>query len=377
MSTTSRASRLAVAAVVLVLVVTGVLQLTRDDDRTVTAYFASAGALYVGNPVEVLGVPVGTIASITPEPGRVEVVMTLDEDVVLPADVSALQVSPSLISGRSVALEPVYTSGPALADDAVIPIERTQVPLDVNDLYRNADDLADALGPDGANRDGSLDRALDVLAENLDGNGEALATMIEELSGATGTLSGARDDLTGTIGGLQTFVSTLAENDDAVRLLNQQLATVTGFLADDRGELGAALDELSTALGVVADFVADNRRLVRTNVDQLSRTTAVLVRQRRVLGEVLDQAPTGLGNLLNSYDAAGGTLDVRLDVNELRLAPAALVCELINRGTPGSLPDTLTDTCLALSDALDAADLPSIADLVAAAQGGPTSRDGD
>lgn len=366
---TLRSSRALTLVVVLALAGALLFWLgSRDGKKTVTVYFTSASALYDGNPVEVLGVPVGSVESVTPEAGRVAVVLSIDEDVDLPADVQAFQVAPSLISGRTIQLAPAYESGDRLADGAVIPIERSQVPLDVNDLYRSAQQLTDALGPDGANKDGALTRALDVLAQNLDGNGESLASAISGLADASGVLSGSREDLTGTVRGLQTFVSTLADNDADVRDLNTQLATVSGFLAADRTELSAALSSLSVALVDVAGFVKDNRSVLRRNVTQLTRVTRVLVRNRDRLASIVDEAPAGLGNLLNSYDAAGSTLDVRMDINELKLGPGALVCELVSRGTPGDLPPALTSLCVGTLGSLTGS-IPSVAQLLEALQG--------
>lgn len=359
----------ALAVVLLLLTALVLMRVLAPEPRRVTAYFPSAAALYAGNPVEVLGVPVGSVVSVTPEPDRVRVVLELDDDVELPADVYATQVAPSLISGRSIALAPAYTDGPRLADDAVIPMDRARVPLDINDLYDSAQDLTSTLGPDGANKNGSLSRALDVLAANLDGNGTDLATTIRELARATGTLAGSKDGLTETVRGLQTFTTTLADNDGNVRALNRRLAAVSRFLAVERTDLGQALRDLSTSLGEVAAFIRDNRASLRLNVDRLSRVTRVLVRNRAVLGQILDEAPTGLGSLLNAYDAAGGTLDVRLDVNELQLGPGALLCELLNRSTPAQVPDALATLCGGLTRPLDQLDVPTIAEILAALQG--------
>lgn len=360
----------ALVLVVILLTAAGLYLVLRPAGRTVTAYFPSATALYVGNPVKVLGVPVGTVADVAPEPERVRVVLHLREDVKVPAEVHAAQVSPSLISGRYVALTPRYRGGPRLADGAVIPRSRTQVPLNVNDLYRNAEKLATALGPQGANKHGSLSDALRVAAENLRGNGDKLATMIEKLADSAGTLSGSRQSLAGTVDQLSTFVDTLAKSDGDVRTLNKRLATVLGFLSDDRDELGAALRELSTALGEVSTFVHDNRAALKSNVDKLTEVTEVLVKQRAELGQVLDEAPTGLSNLLKAYDSAGATLDVRAVVNELRSPSLLLVCKLAQRSTPQGVPKALTDACSQVGKYVTGAlPLPTTDQIITALQG--------
>lgn len=368
------ASRITVLAVVFALVAAGgMYYLMSPNGKTVTANFASGTALYPGNPVQMLGVDVGTVTEVTPSPDGVRVEMQIDADTAVPAGAHAAQVAPSLISGRYVTLTPAYRGGPQLADGAVIPRQRTQVPLDVNDLYRSANRLAKAFGPQGANENGALSRMLRVSAENLSGNGEKLATMIRNLAGATGTLSGSRHDLSGTVSKLSRFVGTLAANDGQVRALNGKLATVTGYLARDRQELGGALHELSVALGQVSRFVHENRAVLKSNVDKLSKVTKVLVKQRRALGAVMDEAPTGLSNLLGTYDAASGSLNVRASINELQSPPLTMVCLLARRGTPQQLPETLANACDKLAGDLGGVvRFPPTSEIISALQRGET-----
>ncbi len=185
------------------------------------------------------------------------------------------------------------------------------------------------------------------------------------------TLAGSRKELFDTVTQLQSFVSTLAANDAQVRQFTSQLAEVSNFLAGERGDLGAALRELSLALGEVAAFVQDNRAVLRSNVDRLTEVTAVLVRQREALGQIIDLAPTALSNLSNAYNSSSGTLDTRLNIEELRAPPILLVCELLLRGTPRPVPAALAQTCRALEPQLTGAvPLPSAAQVISALQAG-------
>ncbi|GAA1315072.1 MCE family protein [Pseudonocardia xinjiangensis] len=362
----------ALAAVVAVLFAGGLYLVLQPPGRLVTAYFTSAAALFEDNSVRVLGVPVGTITEVEPQGTQVRVEMRItDSALKLPADVRAVVVSPSLVTGRYVQLTPTWSSGPELADGAVIPRERTAVPLGVDDLTRAATDLANALGPNGVNAKGALSDVLDVGAENLDGNGQKVNDTIRNLGELSGTLANSRDDLFGTVTELQKFTSMLADNDDQVREFNGRLADVSGFLADERGDLGTAVSELSIALGEVADFVRDNRASLQSNVDRLTDVTAVLVKQQKALAEILDIAPAGLSNLANTYNGSSGTLDTRADVNELSLPPIVLVCQALKRGTPADLPQDLADTCSQLEPVLSGAvPLPSAAQVITALQSG-------
>ncbi|MHA6617597.1 MCE family protein [Pseudonocardia sp. DLS-67] len=362
----------ALLAVIAVLAASGLYLVLRHPTRMITAYFTSATGVFEDNSVRVLGVQVGDIVSITPEGTRVRVEMRIDDpDLKLPADAKAVVVSPSLVTGRYIQLAPTWGGGPELQDGAVIPLERTAVPLGVDDLARTATQLADALGPDGVNSQGALSNALDVGAANLDGNGRALNDTIRNLGELSGTLADSREDLFGTVKELQSFTSMLAANDGEVREFNRRLADVSGFLADERGDLGTAVRELSIALGEVADFVRDNRDLVKSNVDRLNDVTEVVVDQRKALAEVLDVAPVALGNLSLAYNGSSGTLDARADINELTMPVPVLLCELVKRGTPENLPDKLGEACGKLAPILDGlVPLPSAADVITALQSG-------
>jgi phospholipid/cholesterol/gamma-HCH transport system substrate-binding protein len=357
-------------AVIAVLVASGLYLVLQGPTRMVTAYFTSATGVFEDNSVRVLGVPVGDIVSIHPEGTRVRVEMRIDDpELKLPADAKAIVVSPSLVTGRYVQLAPTWSGGPELQDGAVIPVERTAVPLGVDDLARTADQLARALGPDGVNSEGALSNALDVGAANLDGNGRALNDTIRNLGELSGTLADSREDLFGTVRELQSFTSMLAANDDEVREFNKRLADVAGFLADERGDLATAVRELSIALGEVADFVRDNRELVKSNVDRLTDVTEVVVDQRKALAEVLDVAPTALGNLSLAYNGSSGTLDTRANLNELSMPIPALVCELLRRSGP--VPPELATACGKLAPVLDGlVPLPTAAEVITSLQNG-------
>jgi phospholipid/cholesterol/gamma-HCH transport system substrate-binding protein len=339
--------------------------------RTITAYLRSAVAVYPNNPVLILGVPVGRITTVAPQGRVVKVVMTVDRSVDVPAGASAVVLEPSLVAGRSIQLTPAYTGGPTMPDGGVIPVQRTAVPLGIDDLARAANDLATMLGPQGANRNGALSDVLDVAAANLRGNGQAINNTIGDVAALSQTLAGSCKQLFATVTQLQSFISTLAANDAQVRQFTTQLAEVSNYLAGERGDLGAALRELSLALGEVAAFVQDNRAVLKSNVDRLTEVTAVLVRQREALGEIIDLAPTALSNLNNAYNASSGTLDTRANIEELRFPPILLVCELLRRSTPRQVPATLARTCAALEPQLTGAvPLPTAAQVITALETG-------
>ncbi|GAA1562568.1 MCE family protein [Kribbella hippodromi] len=361
-------SRLIAIAVVVVIVAVGLVTLWPKPERvTATAYFPRAVSVYPGSDVRILGIKVGEVESITPAGRTVRVKFWWDAKHKVPADAKAVIASPSIVADRYVQLTPAYSKGAAMADGAQIPIERTAVPLELDQIYQSLNDLSVALGPKGANDQGALARLLDVSAKNLNGQGAKLNQTITDVSKLTSTLSGNSSALFNTIRQLQTFVSALAANDQLVRQFNTNFSAVSTTLAGERKDLASALSLLATALGEVATFVKDNRTLVKTTVTSAAALSQILVKEKAALAEILDTAPLGLGNLARIYNPQFGTLDQRLNLGQLD-DPATFVCSLLLQANQGM------SSCSALKPVLDAlAKLPLLTSLTGAApaSGGP------
>ena len=205
-----------------------------------------------------------------------------------------------MVSDRYVQLLPVYRTGPVMHSGAVIPENRTAVPVELDRIFDSLHTTAEALGPKGANKDGSLSRLLGVSADNLGGQGANLNRTVQDLSQAVTTLSDGRKDLFGTVRNLQVFTAALAADDKSVRSFNTSLADVAQQLSGERQDLADALTNLGTALADVSAFVKNNKKSLTSDVKGLSKVTKVLVTQRAALDELLKVAPVGLSNLNNT-----------------------------------------------------------------------------
>jgi len=338
----SRASKGIAAVVVLALVAAAFVLWPGQDKTHVTGMFSRAVGLYPGSDVRVLGVPIGTVVSVTPKGDQVAVELEYDSAVKVPATATAAVVAPSLVSDRYVQLLPAYTSGPVLGSGTTIALDHTAVPVELDRISQSMDDLMVALGPEGANKNGALSRLLDTGAKNLKGQGSAIHDTNHDLSLALQTLSGGKNDLFSTVKNLQSFTSTLAANDTQVRRLNGDLASVSEQLAGERGDLAAALKNLAIALNETSTFVRDNRAVIKTDVDQLTSVTTTIARQRDALAESLTNAPVAVSNLQNAYNPASGTLDTRNNAAQLN-DPSLLLCALITGPTGTGNTDLCKD----------------------------------
>ena len=287
------------------------LPFSGSPTRHVSADFERAIGVYKHSDVRVLGVKIGEVTTITPKGPFVHLEMTYDASYKIPAGAQAVITAPSIVSDRYVQFTPVYEAGPTMQDRAQLSLDRTAVPVELDQIYRSLDSLNVALGPSGANRKGALSDLLHVSANNLDGNGQALNSTLTGLSKAVQTLAGSRDDLFGTISNLQQFTTVIAQNDGTVRTFNARLASVAAQLSGERVDLATAVRQLAAALAEVTSFVKQNRTDLTANVSDLASVTTVLVTQKRALREFLDTAPTALANLELAYDGKSGTLDTR------------------------------------------------------------------
>jgi len=336
-----------VTVLVLGLVVVGVLgarALTRTEPVEVTALFDSTVGLYPGSDVQVLGVPVGTVTKVSAEGESVRVTMALDPDQPVAADTKAVIIAPTMVSDRFVQMTKpwVKDSGERkLSSGTVIDLDDTAVPVEIDDLYAGMKDMADALGPNGANKHGALNRLLKVGAANLDGQGQNLNTMIREFGKASATLSGVDESFFSMLANLDKLNTMLVDNDSAVSEVSTQFADVAGFLADDRDDMGRAAKNLGEAMAVLDGFIKKNRADLETSVEQLVPTAKELTKHQKSLDEMIRMAPLLLHNLEDAYDPAYGVIAARGDVNEVSLwSKDGLTAKTSRNAPPTMLGDT-------------------------------------
>ena len=325
----------------MIVVVAGLALMLRGNESprmTVTASFDKAIGLYPGSSVRILGVPVGTIRSVTPDGPKVRVVLDLPTDTPVPADVTAVVIPPSLVSDRYVELAPVYDGGARLADGA--DIAQTMTPVELDEILGSMDRLLVALGPKGANADGSLGELIDVGAKTLgNGGGKDLHDTIVNLATAVRTLSDNSGDMTSVITNLAAFTHTLAENDAKIRRLTSNLATATSYLASESESLAQALKNLSVALGEVASLVREHRDELGSDIRTLAQVTQVIVKHKASLIEALDVLPLGTANIAGTINTEVGTLDIRNNNHQADDPYSVVVCQILSPVTGVPCPE--------------------------------------
>jgi phospholipid/cholesterol/gamma-HCH transport system substrate-binding protein len=322
------AQGLAVVVVLAVVVIGGHELFKGPKQRTAIAYFPVAVHVYAGSDVDVLGVRIGSVKSVEPVGTQVKVVLSYDASRRIPANASAVILNPTLVADRVVQLAPVYRGGPVLADNATIPMQRNQIPVELDDLNRNLYTLMQALGPAGANRHGALSRAIAVGDANLHGQGAKANATLHHLSDLVQTLDDNRGSLVSTINNLNSFTATLAAHDNDTRGFANELSRVSGQLDSERSDFAAALHNLQLSLGEVATFVRHNRSALSSDVRGLSTVSAILARERTLIAHMADMGAVGISNYPHMYTPSQRTYNARFNFNGTQ-NPAVFVCQLL------------------------------------------------
>jgi len=286
-----------VGIAVVAAIVTMALQYDKlpfiNSTKDYSAYFAEAGGLKSGAPVQVAGYRVGEVTSIDLDGGQVLVKFEVDSGVRLGESTEAKIRTKSLLGAKVLEI----TSRGEGQLRGPIPVERTQSPYQ----------LPDALGD------------LTATIENLDTRGvsAALATLAE-------TFKDTPSDVRNAVAGVGRFSHTLAQRDSALRglLANANKASaVLSERADQVAELVAnsnallaelltqrdALAHLSANLSALSKqlsgFIADNKTQFKPALDRLNVALSIVDTRKAGLQQAikyLNQYAMSLGESVAS-----------------------------------------------------------------------------
>jgi phospholipid/cholesterol/gamma-HCH transport system substrate-binding protein len=304
-----RTLRIATAVLLVGTLVTAIALVStpwgaRVTKDTYVAYFANANGLYTGDEVRILGVAVGTIEEIEPQPTNTKVTFSVDSEYPVPADVRAAILSPSLVSARAIQLVPAYDGGPKLAVGASIPQERTAVPVEWDDFRAQLEKLTDSLQPTTPGGPSPVGEFINTAAANLRGEGDTARETVIKLSQALSALGDHSTDIFSTVRNLQLLVSALSSSSDLLASFNVNLADISAALTNSPNEVANATKGLDAAVSDLRGFIADNKEGVGQSVDRLSSVTTALDDSRTDIKQILHIAPTVFQNFMNIYQPA-------------------------------------------------------------------------
>lgn len=309
-------NRIVLGALVLALIVGGALWWRSGDEPpiVITADFVDTTGLYVGNDVQYLGVPIGTVTAIEPHGLSMRVRIELETDTELPRDAGANILQSSLVTDRFVELGPAYTGGPTLEDGAHLDTEHTRSPAGVDQIASSIDELVlalDSTTPGG--RD--IGDLLKVTARTFEGNGAPLRRALINGEKALRTLNARGGDLTAVTGDLADLLAAVAARDTVIRRFASSLDATTSVVAEQRAGISGTISSLDQLSTVVTRFIDKNRSVIDSDLAEAARLARQVDRHRGSLAEAFDTMPTLAENLARAYDWRTGRLRVQFSTN--------------------------------------------------------------
>ena len=266
------ARRLFIGFVAVLLIAAGC---TGDSGqtRTIKAEFSRAVQVFPGVKVKVLGVDVGNVTSVDTGTDSVVVTMRIDdEDLKLPADAGAVIVPMSLLGERYVQLTPAYESGAELDDGATIPLARTTVPAEGDELLRAMQEYLGELDGD------TVEEFISNAAVVLEGKGERLNRLIRHGSVVLKTLASRRDELANMIVQFNNLTQAVATRQGALARVINSYNVVGSTIVDVRGDLEGTIEGLNLASAQLADLLLTHEGPLGADIKSLTKTTRTLDR---------------------------------------------------------------------------------------------------
>jgi phospholipid/cholesterol/gamma-HCH transport system substrate-binding protein len=343
--------------VILALVVAyaGYYVYNKLTTNTVVAEFAQTLALYPGDKVQIMGVRVGQIDAIEPAGDKMRVTFHYDSKYKVPANATASILNPSLVASRTIQLAPPYTGGPVMESGAVIPMDRTQVPVEYDELRDSINRILTDLGPTKEQPKGPFGDVIESFSDGLAGKGEQINKTLNGLSEALTTLNSGRGDFFGVIKSLALFVNALYQNDRQFVALNDNLAQFTNSFTNTNNEVSQALQDLNQLLTTTRGFLNQNASVLTKDVNNLADVTNAILQPapRNGLETGLHVYPNLAANIVNIASPNAGGI-VGLPVINNYANPMQFLCSAIQAGSRLGYQDSAELCAQYLAPILDA-----------------------
>ncbi|HNM86141.1 MAG TPA: MCE family protein [Mycobacterium sp.] len=261
-------------------------QLRFEKSQLYRAHFANVTGLERNDFVRIAGVEVGKVKEIgVDDDGTVTVGFSADESVVLTEGTRAVIRYDDLIGGRYLSLMEGAGGTKKLNPGDTIPMAQTQSALDLDALIGGFRPLFQALNPDEVNQlSGQLISA-------LQGQGATISSFLSQTASLTNTLAD-RDQLIGeVIDNLNTVLGSLAGQSDQLGKGVDAVSELVTALSERRTDITNSLAYTNAAAGSIADLLTQARPPLQTVVKEADRTAGIVVADHDYFDNLINTLP--------------------------------------------------------------------------------------
>lgn len=248
-----------------------------NSNRQYSAYFAEAGGLLAGSPVQVSGFKAGKVNTIDLDGARVLVTFEVDKNIRLGDRTEAAIKTKSILGAKILELTPRgdgRQSGP-------IPIDRTTSPYQLPDALG---DLTTTISGLDINR---LSGSWKILADEFADTPTALTGALQGVARFSQTVDQRDGQLRQLLTNGNKVTTVLAERSDAI----VTMLTDSNALLADLVQQGRALDEISGNIGAMSrqikDLIAENRKTLEPALDRLNQLLTIVEHRKERIAQAI------------------------------------------------------------------------------------------
>jgi len=251
-----------------------------------SAVFADASRLEAGDTVRVAGIRVGTVQDVSLQSDRsVLVKFNADRKIVLTKGTKAAIRYLNLVGDRYLELVDSPGSTNILPVGSQIPEDRTSPALDLDLLLGGLKPVIQGLNPQDVN-------ALSAsLIQVLQGQGGTLDSLFSKTSSFTNALAENNQVIEQLIEDLKSTLDILSKDGDEFSGAIDRLEQLIDGLSNDRDPIGTAIESLDNGTASLADLLGRARSPLAGTIDQLNRLAPLLDADRDRLDATLERAP--------------------------------------------------------------------------------------
>jgi phospholipid/cholesterol/gamma-HCH transport system substrate-binding protein len=251
-----------------------------------SAVFADASRLENGDTVRVAGIRVGTVQDVSLQADRkVLVKFNADRNVVLTTGTKAQIRYLNLVGDRYLELVDSPGSTKIMPVGSQIPEDRTAPALDLDLLLGGLKPVIQGLNPQDVN-------ALTAsLIQVLQGQGGTLESLFAKTSSFSNSLADNNQVIEQLIDDLRTTLDTLSKDGDEFSGAVDRLEQLVSGLSADRDPIGEAITALDNGTASLADLLGEARQPLAGTVDELNRLAPLLDDSKDQLDASIQRVP--------------------------------------------------------------------------------------
>ncbi len=251
-----------------------------------SAVFADASRLESGDTVRIAGLRVGTVGDVSLQADRkVLVKFDTDRNIKLTTGTKAAIRYLNLVGDRYMELVDTPDSTKILPAGAQIPVDRTAPALDLDLLLGGLKPVIQGLNPQDVNAlTGSL-------IQILQGQGGTLESLFSKTSSFTNSLADNNQVIEQLIEDLKNTLDTLSKDGDEFSGAIDRLDKLVHGLSQDRDPIGTAIESLNNGTTSLADLLGRARPPLNGTIDQLNRLAPILDNDKDRLDATIQRLP--------------------------------------------------------------------------------------